>query len=84
MSISKCILLLVSLTVAVKAKIILHAQPGATTTGNYVVKLTDDTSSERHHELVGLITHKSDDNAVDIDGNYITARLSEAVLNEVS
>ena len=85
MSISKYAFFLVILTVAVKAKIILRAESGADTTGNYVVKLSHDTSSEQFHEFVEYIEGKSSENIpVEVDGKYITARLPEAALDEVS
>ena len=45
-------LLLVVVTVAVNAKEIIRAQAGVATTGNFIVKLSADTSSERFDNLV--------------------------------
>ena len=83
--------LLVALTVAVEAKKILRAQEGAATTGNFIVKLSVDTSSERFDNLVKqIIEREAGDGRVHakVDGKFakiITASgLSETVLEKVS
>ena len=81
--------LLVTLIVAVEAKKILRAQEGAATTGNFIVKLSADTSSERFDDLVKHIESKAGDGRVHakVDGKFakiITARLSETDLEMVS
>ena len=81
--------LLVTLIVAVEAKKILRAQEGAATTGNFIVKLSADTSSERFDDLAKHIESKAGDGRVHakVDGKFakiITARLSETDLEMVS
>ena len=81
--------LLVALTVAVEAKKILRAQEGVAITGNFIVKLSADTSSERFDDLVEHIEHEAGDGGVHakVDGKFakiITATLSETALEKVS
>ena len=74
---------------AVEAKKIIRAQAGAATTGNFIVKLSMDTSSERFNDLVKHIEREADDNKIHgrVDGRFakiISARLSERALEMVS
>ena len=81
-------LLLVTLIVAIEAKKILRAQEGADTTGNFIVKLSADTSSERFDDLVDYIDSEAEDGVHTIVNEkfakIITARLSETALEMVS
>ena len=69
------------------AKRVLQAAPGAATTGNYIVKLSQDTTHERFLEVVNLIEHDSDSTVhSSVDGQFakfITARLSEDAIKKV-
>ena len=74
---------------AIEAKKILRAQEGAATTGNFIVKLSANTSSGRFDDLVKHIESEADDGKVrtKVDGKFakiISARLSETALEMVS